>query len=316
MRNRPAHRIVAAVVAVAGLTIAATTASSGVGGATMPPPPTITATASTGPSGGATAPTTPSGGATSGGGGGANSGGVDCSQTRRSCCVISDEGPYSVETLQSGSDGTWFTDGIAVAQQSPDGRAFFRRNTCYDDRGVTVSVDGVWVTSASAPPPTVDDLVPGVIDEARNSIPVPVLNMSPAPDVGGYVNLGMWLAIQAPAPVTARAEAGAVWAQVTATLQATTWDMGNGDVVECEGFGDPIVDPDTTEPSPICGYTYEWPSAPQYTGTDDFAYHLTVTTHWDLQLTGSDRRNVALDPVDIPLEFTYQVREIQTVGTP
>lgn len=316
MRNRPAQRITAAIVAGAALSITAATTPSTVGGATMPPPPTITAVATSNPSGGTSPPANPGAGSDDGTPGTGGFSGGDCSKTRRSCCRTGDEGPYSLESL-SGSSGSWFTDGLAVAQQSPDGQAIFRRTTCYDGRGITVSTTGVWVTPGTAPPPpTVDDLVPGVIDEARNSIPLPVLDMSPAREVGGYVNFGMWLAIQAPAPVTARAEAGAVWAQVTATLRATTWNMGNGDIVECEGFGDPIIDPDTSEPSPICGYTYAWPSAPQYTGTDDLAYHLTVTTHWDLQLTGSDGRNVTLDPVDSPLEFTYQVREIQTVGTP
>lgn len=168
----------------------------------------------------------------------------------------------------------------------------------------------------SLPPPTVDDLVPGAYDEAVRLIPLPVLDVSPPAEFGGVVNFGLWLAVEPVEPVVARAEVGSVWAQATATLTGTTWDMGNGDVVECEGIGDPIIDLDTDEQSPICGYTYGWPSAPQFTGTNDLAYHASVTTHWEVRMTGSDGRDVAMDPIDVAFEFSYQVREIQTIGTP
>ena len=69
---------------------------------------------------------------------------------------------------------------------------------------------------------------------------------------------GLWLAIEEPAPVTARAEVGV---GVGAGDGDVAWvDVGDGqcsDVVECDGFGDPIVDEDTLEPSPECGYNYE-----------------------------------------------------------
>lgn len=170
-------------------------------------------------------------------------------------------------------------------------------------------------------PPTVDDLMPGAYDEAVAQIPLPDPSaISPGVEQGSLVNFGMWLAVPETAAVTARAEVGAVWAQATGTLVSTSFDMGNGDVVECVGTGEILTAEspawDTTEPSPSCGYTYEWPSAPQFTGTDDLAYHLTVTTHWEVRGTGSDGRDVAMDPVDVSFEFTYQVREVQTVGTP
>jgi len=180
---------------------------------------------------------------------------------------------------------------------------------------------GVVAFGEEPAPPTVDDLLPGAYDDAVSQIPLPDASViSPPLEQGSLVNFGMWLAVPEVVPVTARAEAGGVWAEVTATLTSTTFDMGNGDVVECEGTGEILTSEspswDTDEASPSCGYTYEWPSAPQFTGTDDLAYHLTITTHWEVRGTGSDGRDVAMTPVDIPFEFTYQVREVQTVGTP
>src|SRR5262245_11342591 len=200
----------------------------------------------------------------------------------------------------------------AAIAASPTGSGTLYRYNC---NGQTESShwcpDGAACTAV--PTVTVDDLVPGVLDEVRRTIPAPVLDMSPGADVGGIVNVGLWLAIVEPPPVTARAEAGSVWAQAQATLRGLTWDMGNGDVVECAGYGDPIVDEDTLEPSPVCGYNYDQPSTPEFTGGGD-AYQVSVTAHWDVRVTGSDGRDVAADPIDVPLAFDYVVSEVQTIG--
>ena len=110
-------------------------------------------------------------------------------------------------------------------------------------------------------------------------MPVPAMNMNPDPSVGGIVNIGLWLAVADPGQVSITASVGPVWATVTARYERTVWEMGNGDWVECAGLGTPIVDWDTVEQGP-CGYTYRWPSAPKFTGTDDLAYHASVTGHW------------------------------------
>lgn len=196
-----------------------------------------------------------------------------------------------------------------AAGESPVGTASYVVQTC---SGVE---SGRWVSDGTdgAPQISVDDLVPGIWDHAQNQIGTPVLQVNPSAEVGGIVNLGLWLAIDEPAPIAARAEVGSVWAQVTATLVGTTWDMGNGAIVECGGAGDPIVDTDTYDESPICGYTYEQPSTPEFTGGGE-SYQLTVTAHWTLTLTGSDGRNVALAPENSTFSVAYVVREIITVG--
>ncbi|WP_231106574.1 hypothetical protein, partial [Streptobacillus moniliformis] len=70
-----------------------------------------------------------------------------------------------------------------------------------------------------------------------------------------------------------------MWATVTARYESTTWEFGNGDSLTCPGLGTPIVDLETADAGP-CGYTYRWPSAPKFTGTDDLAYHASATGHW------------------------------------
>ncbi len=140
-------------------------------------------------------------------------------------------------------------------------------------------------------------------DYADGIIELPVPDVNPPIDGGGYVNLGMWLAVQ-PAkyePITA--SAGPVWMTVTPTPGMTTFTFGTGDEPEvCDAFGVPIVDLDVIEEGP-CGYTYRQP------GT----YTVTAVTTWLLPYTSSSGSG-ALDPMERTTTFEYRVREIQTVG--
>jgi hypothetical protein len=158
----------------------------------------------------------------------------------------------------------------------------------------------------------VDALVASAHQQVSAQVPSPELNMNPEPSVGGIVNVGLWLAVADPGQVSITASVGPVWATVTALYESTTWDFGNGDSVACEGLGTPIVDLDTADEGP-CGYTYRWPSAPKFTGTDDLAYHASATGHWVVSYATSTGAGGALAPIDRTNEFLYQVREIQTV---
>jgi hypothetical protein len=133
-----------------------------------------------------------------------------------------------------------------VGRRFPDGREemVFNR-VCPDGSGFT------WVDVTV----TVQDAIDDAVDRARRAVPAPTLDMSPPPDVGGIVNLGLWLALAGQEPVTVRAEAGPHWAEATVTLASTSWSMGNGDVVTCDGPGTPIADTDDPGEGP-CGYTY------------------------------------------------------------
>jgi len=57
-------------------------------------------------------------------------------------------------------------------------------------------------------------LIASAHDDALATIPLPALNVSPAPEVGGVVNLGLWLAADDPGQINASASVGPVWASV------------------------------------------------------------------------------------------------------
>ncbi len=151
--------------------------------------------------------------------------------------------------------------------------------------------------------------IPGLVDEVTELVwaPRPLLN---PPGNTGVVNLGMWLAVDAQPLVTATASASpTTWARVTATLQSTAFDMGNGDVVTCDGAGTPIPDSarDSVEESPDCGYTYD--------ETPDGPYTITMTSTWIVEATTSEGHYERRDDIVLSTSVTYDVIEIQTVGT-
>ena len=106
--------------------------------------------------------------------------------------------------------------------------------------------------------------------------------------------------------MTVRAEAGPHWAEATVTLVSTSWDMGNGDVVTCDGPGVAIVDIDDPSEGP-CGYTYRIVVAGRRT--------VPAVGHRNV---GGDvpvvRPVGSAGSIDRTLSVAYDVDEIQTVG--
>lgn len=178
--------------------------------------------------------------------------------------------------------------------------------TCPTDAGASAT----WVLVPNRV--SVDDLIASASQQVRGQVPSPTMNINPDPAVGGTVNVGLWLALDDPGQVSITAEVGPVWATVTARFTGSSWTFGNGDAATCDGLGTPIVDTETAEQGP-CGYTYRWPSAPRFTGTDDLSYHCSVTGHWVVTYATSAGTSGTLAPIDRTLEYRYAVRELQTV---
>jgi hypothetical protein len=154
---------------------------------------------------------------------------------------------------------------------------------------------------------TADDLIPGLYDVATGRILAPVPDVSPKLDFIGYVNLGMWLAVEPTtiAPITAEAGPN-VWITVTPEHQTIDFDFGNGDTRTCEGFGEPINDLETFDEGP-CGYTYRRSSP------DSDPYQVRVGSTWNLPYASSNGSG-ALPPFTSNAVFFHNVDELQTVG--
>jgi hypothetical protein len=217
--------------------------------------------------------------------------------------------PFDIATSGVPGAGTGIVRRDATTKElAVDAPAGQNTETLYRRTCAGSAPDYVWAADAV----DVDALIRSARQSVTAHLPEPAMNMNPDPSVGGIVNIGLWLAVADPGQVSITASVGPVWATVVARYESTTWNLGNGDSVVCDGLGTPIVDTSTEDQGP-CGYTYRWPSAPKFTGTDDLAYHNSVTGHWVVTYATSTGASGTLPAVDRTTEFLYQVREIQTV---
>ncbi|MGA1052955.1 MAG: hypothetical protein ACO3WU_11715 [Ilumatobacteraceae bacterium] len=176
----------------------------------------------------------------------------------------------------------------------------------YCHRGDELVSSGLEWRRVLDPDPEV--LAEGIRDEVVRRIPAPEPQLSPPGP--GVVQLGMWLAVVDPGPISVTARVESVWATTTAVLVGTRYDMGDGTVVTCAGAGDPIpaTELDSIDPSPICGHVYR-------DVNERRPFPVTVTASWRVSWTGSGGVGGDLGSIERPVAFDYPVLEIQTVGT-
>ncbi len=141
--------------------------------------------------------------------------------------------------------------------------------------------DLVWSSGGGAPGAEVpvEVLRERAVDGLR--LPTPVVRTSPPWDKQGVlVHLPVWLWVDGAVwgARSASASAGPVAVTATAAPQRVLWQMGNGDVVVCQGAGTPYA-PRAHRPeqaSPDCGYSYRHSSA----GRAGDVYLVTVTVEY------------------------------------
>lgn len=137
---------------------------------------------------------------------------------------------------------------------------------------------------------------------AQVTVPQPVLAISPAPEFGTYVNLGLWLAIEEVPELRSSASEGSVSIELIGECDGMVWDFGNGDTSPCDDFGEQHEEGSQTLDEGPCGYTYtEQPTGEPYT--------VTVTTTYSFRFTSSSDSG-DLGGLTGEAGFQYQVSEI------
>ena len=165
--------------------------------------------------------------------------------------------------------------------------------------------------AAGSPLAPVDPVV--LMQVARNRLVLPEPSLNFSPEGSQLVQLASWLWVD-PSQwrvAGASASAGSVTATVTAVPVRTLWDMGNGDVVVCDGPG--VVyerrwaeRPDMTD----CKYTYRHSSA----GEPGLAYQVTAAVEWSLSWSASGAPGGGdLGTVVMSTTVPIRVDEIQAV---
>lgn len=142
------------------------------------------------------------------------------------------------------------------------------------------------------------------------TLPSPSIGMSPDGDQVVQLASWMWVDRAQWAPHDRTANAGPVSATVTAAPVRVEWDMGNGNVVTCNGPGRVYAprfagQPDATD----CKYTYRHSSA----GQAGESYDVTATVVWRASWTGSDGDGGALGELTSQTTESVRVAEVQAL---
>lgn len=168
--------------------------------------------------------------------------------------------------------------------------------------------------SPAPAPPAVDPFV--LAQQARNQLVLPSPTIHTAPPSGRLVvqwQTWLWMDPGAWGPLSATASAGLVSATVTARPVRVRWDMGDGQVIVCDGPGtawQPGVP--AAQQHPSCSYVYRRASA----GQPNNSYVIRTSIDWSTSwvAAGAPGGGV-LDPAITTGSLPVQVGEVQALVT-
>lgn len=146
---------------------------------------------------------------------------------------------------------------------------------------------------------------------AALDLPSPAIRMSPADDQVVQLPSWLWIPDGQWQPQQVSASAGPVTSTVTATPVRVTWDMGNGDTVDCDGPGTPYRARFAGQSGATdCSYTYRYSSA----GQPGESYQVTSTVAWELTWTATGAAGGGgLGTVETSAAQPVRVTEIQAL---
>jgi hypothetical protein len=169
------------------------------------------------------------------------------------------------------------------------------------------------------PPPTPQDLLPGVTDTVTKQIPLP------APVFMMHNKTKNWALVQVPldfrvtpgswAPVVARAEAGAVWTEVTAKPRELSFESGDpkGPIPGTICRGNSATEPYNPDVPGDCAFTYR--NASSTAPGDHYHFITTFTTIWDVTWTSSTGAGGTLAPITRTTTEPLAVAEMKALTT-
>jgi hypothetical protein len=166
-------------------------------------------------------------------------------------------------------------------------------------------------TDAGGQRPTVTPAQLAATAWARLPIPQPDVRTAPPRGSSGLVGLSEWFWVTNWSTHTGRAEAGGVWAEVTARPTSLTISPGAGQPsVNCSGPGTAYDSKrPATQQRSDCSFTYTRSSA----GLSGAAYQVTVTVTWGGTWVGSGGTGGTLPALSRSTSFRLRVAEGQAV---
>ncbi|WP_404500434.1 hypothetical protein [Arthrobacter sp. GAS37] len=211
---------------------------------------------------------------------------------------------------ESASSGAWYecwsSACVIGAPQpgNPGSITFERPGVC--------TIPSRWL---GTPPPGVNKLTPAQAAAALiksfqlKGIEIGIVPYD-KPGYAGSVGLPVWMWAKNPQPLTTgpytkSATLGGVTITATAKAAGTSWNMGDGQIVNCPGTGTPWDG--TVNSSPDCGYRYSKQSA----GQPNDSYTITATTQWVVDWNGGGQSGQI--PLQTSSSTQIRIGEIQTI---
>lgn len=145
----------------------------------------------------------------------------------------------------------------------------------------TVTETETITETTPAPPPRPTRQQWWVAIQEQLKVPAPSIGSAPCSGPGcmGAVGLPVWLWHDPPLqPVTLNVTITGYTVNVVARPTTTTWSMGDGGTVACQGSGTPYSTSYGIRMSPTCGYKYKRQGN----------YQLSSTVTWDVSWNGSE----------------------------
>ncbi|MHB1771906.1 MAG: hypothetical protein ACYCST_09210 [Acidimicrobiales bacterium] len=177
--------------------------------------------------------------------------------------------------------------------------------------GVINPMPPIWVTGAQ-PAAAAVQVNPVVVAEQavkQLALASPTIEMAPPPGSPQLVGVATWMWVSPGAwqTLSASASAGTVTTTATATPAKVVWDMGDGDIVTCDGPGTPYS---ASAPNATTNCSYTWGQA----GT----YQVTATLYWSVTWTalgapGGGNLGLQAGPTS---QVAVTVTESQAINTP
>ena len=148
---------------------------------------------------------------------------------------------------------------------------------------------------------------------ARLKLPTLKARIGPDPSENewGMIPVGypVWLFAEGETSLSDSDEVEDLSVSLEAELTSTTFDMGDGTTVTCQGPGTVYTgDVEPATPSPTCGHTYQ--QVPQGTAK---SYTVTATAHWTVTWTAMGESATVTDSTSSTTELP--VGELQVVIT-
>lgn len=156
-------------------------------------------------------------------------------------------------------------------------------------------------------PPDVESIARQVYAEVPLVVPEP--HTSPPPDVPQLVGFPVWLWVDDLVwrDFSATASVSGISVTVVARPASVEWDMGDGEVVTCEGPG--VAWREGGSHTSDCSHTYQFVSADEPGGR----YQASVTVSWSVTWSASTGQSGTLPPASRSTDFSLLVTERQAV---